>query len=139
VLLATLALACGARSGEPAPEARVVIRGASVGVEVADEPAEQIRGLSGREALAWDRGMLFVYDEPGLPAFWMKDMHFDIDLVWIREGRVVDVTHRVPHAVPPPLPTYRPRETVDTVLEVPAGVAQAHGWRRGDRVRVEGP
>ncbi|MGH0038029.1 MAG: DUF192 domain-containing protein [Myxococcota bacterium] len=117
----------------------MTIRGESIDVEVARSRAEQTLGLGQRDDLAWDRGMLFVYERPGFYGFWMKDMRFDIDIVWIRDGRIVDIHHRVPHAVEPPLPTYRPPEVVDQVLEVVAGGAQARGWRRGDRVVVEWP
>jgi uncharacterized membrane protein (UPF0127 family) len=106
-------------------------------VEVARTRAEQTLGLGERDSLAWDRGMLFVYDRPGFYGFWMKGMRFDIDIVWIRDGRIVDVTHRVPHRIESPLPTYHPPEVVDQVLEVPAGAAQARGWQRGDRVVVD--
>jgi hypothetical protein len=115
----------------------VTIRGDTIGVEIARTAAEQHLGLGERDGLAWERGMLFVYDRPGFYGFWMKGMRFDIDIVWIRDGRIVGIDHRVPHAMEPPLPTYRPPEAVDQVLEVPAGAAQARGWRRGDRVRVE--
>jgi len=70
----------------------------------------------------------------------MLRMHFPIDILWIRDDRLVGVTPRIPP--PPPgtprdqLRRYRPAELVDTVLEVPAGFAEAHGWRRGDRVEL---
>ena len=85
--------------------------------------------------------MLFVYNEPRVLTMWMKGMRFDIDIVWVREGRIVDMAWRVPHEVEEPLPIYRPRETADMVLEVPAGYAWANGWKTGDPVvlqRAEG-
>ncbi len=119
-------------------EVRVTIGGQTIVAEQVVRRADQERGLGGRDRLDWDRGMLFVYDRPLFPGFWMKDMRFDIDIVWIRDGRIVGIHHRVPHEVEPPLPTYRPPEAVDRVLEVPAGGAEARGWGRGDRVIVEG-
>ncbi|MFA5290844.1 MAG: DUF192 domain-containing protein [Candidatus Paceibacterota bacterium] len=50
--------------------------------EVADTPVKRELGLSGRLALPADRGMLFVYPEPAIQGFWMKDMHFPIDIIW---------------------------------------------------------
>ena len=81
--------------------------------------------------------MLFVltYDSP---AFWMKGMRFAIDIVWIDDGRVVDVTADVP----PPrgsnaaLPTYSPDRPANRALEVRAGWAARHGVTRGAPVRV---
>jgi hypothetical protein len=142
LLLAALP-ACrrAAETGDPgAPRAVVTIRGERVEVEVADTRERQRRGLSGRAALAEGEGMLFPYERPDRYAFWMPEMHFDIDIVWIREGAIVDVTHRARHDPPPgPPPLYRPRVPADLVLEVPAGTAARLGWAAGDAVRVEPP
>jgi hypothetical protein len=143
-LLALLALAC-ARSepaapaaSDAAPRARVTIGVHVIDAEVADTPARQQRGLSGRPTLPAGQGLLFVYEEPDLRGFWMPDMHFDIDIVWIREGQIVHVESDVPHVVPGALPVYRPPEPADLVLEVAAGTARRLGWQVGDAVEVEG-
>ena len=119
----------------------VTIRQQSIEVEVVRTREEQARGLSERDSLAWGSGMLFPYEKPAFVSFWMKGMRFDIDIVWIRHNRIVGIAERVPH---PPDPeatpaSVRPPELIDTVLEVPAGYARAHGWSRGDRVRVSPP
>ena len=139
VALALLALACGGATAPagPEPDAWVTIRDARVATEIARTFEQKARGLGGRDSLAWNHGMLFPYERPDFLAFWMKDMRFAIDIVWIREGRIVDIAHQVPWSPEGPGPTVRPRELADSVLEVPAGYAQAHGWRRGDRVDVQ--
>ena len=129
-------LGCGADAGT-ADEPTLTIRGRVVTLEIARTRAEQTQGLSDRASLDWHRGMLFVYDEPYFPSFWMRRMHFDIDIVWIRESRIVDMVWSAPHEVPEPLPIYHPRDAADMVLEVPAGYAESHGWRIGDRVQLE--
>lgn len=101
----------------------------SLTVEVVNQPASMEQGLSGRSAIGAD-GMLFVLPRPSQPAFWMKDMLMDLDLVWIAQGKVVEVTSSVPR--PPAnqpertLPLYQPATEIDMVLEVPAD--QAAGW-----------
>jgi hypothetical protein len=141
-LLAFLALACG-RSEPPspppdAPRVRVTIGVHVIDAELADTPARQQRGLSGRSSLPAGQGMLFVYPEPAPRGFWMPDMHFDIDIVWVRAGRIVHLESDVPHAVAGGLPVYRPAEPADLVLEVAAGTARRLGWRVGDAVEVSG-
>lgn len=131
------AVACAAESGDPEADGSVLIGGQRVWIEIVEGIEEQSLGLGQRDSLAWDHGMYFPYARAAFYVFWMKDMRFDIDIVWIRDGRVIDLHHRVAHAVEPPLPRYRPREAADAVLEVPAGYAQAHGWGIGDRVRLE--
>ena len=117
------------------------IRQQSIEVEVVRSREEQARGLSERDSLAWGSGMLFPYDRPAFVSFWMKGMRFDIDIVWIREGRVIDIAHHVPHPGPDDPtgtgPTVRSRQLADRVLEVPAGYAQAHGWQIGDPVTFD--
>jgi uncharacterized membrane protein (UPF0127 family) len=127
-----VALACEAQP-EKAPGPSITIRNQTVQLEITNTPLEQAKGLGDRDSLEWGHGMLFEYSEPRFAAFWMKDMRFDIDIVWIRDNQIVDLSHRVPFSPGGPGPTVRPREVVDTVLEVPAGFAQANGWRVGDR------
>ncbi|MGH7287601.1 MAG: DUF192 domain-containing protein [Myxococcota bacterium] len=139
-----LALACERQAPvaplEPdaAPRARVTIGIHVIDAEIADTLARRQRGLSGRASLPAGQGMLFVYEEPGLHGFWMPDMHFDIDILWIRAGRIVHVESDVPHTASEPLPVYRPREPADVVLELPAGTARRLGFRPGDAVQIEG-
>ncbi len=131
-----LALRCGTDPATPT----VAIRDRVVTVEVAKTRAEQSLGLGNRPSLDWGHGMLFLYDQPGFFAFWMKRMHFDIDIVWIRDGRIVGISPfvRYPREDPEHPQTVRSPELVDMVLEVPAGYADAGGWRRGDRVEIRG-
>jgi hypothetical protein len=68
--------------------------------------------------------------------FWMPDMHFDIDILWIRDGRIVHVESAV--SKDDPERVYRPNEPADTVLELPSGTAVRRGFRVGDAVRVDG-
>lgn len=136
--LLLLASACR-ESGPPAPtpEGFVEIRGKSIAVEIAEGPTEQAKGLGERDALAWGTGMYFPYERPGFYTFWMKGMRFSIDIVFVRDGRIVDLYPQVPFETGGNGPTIRPRELADAVLEVPAGYAAANGWQRGDRVRLE--
>lgn len=139
-LLAALLASCWASAADAQlPRALVAVAGHVIQVEVADTPAARMRGLSGRARLDAGHGMLFPYAVPDRPGFWMKDMRFALDLIWIRDGRVVDLTLRAPYRAEGRLPIYMPREPVDLVLEVPAGTAEHWHWRRGDPVRVDPP
>ena len=107
-------------------------------LEIVRSAAEQSLGLGERDSLGWGHGMLFPYPAPRFTSFWMKGMRFAIDIVWIREFRIIAIAHRVP---PPESPEATPvsvsaPELIDMVLEVPAGYAQAQGWSRGDRVKL---
>lgn len=116
----------------------LTVGGHTFNVEVRDTALGRAQGLSGRDGLAEDAGMLFIFDAPGRYAFWMKDMKFPIDIVWIEGGKVIATTENVP---PEPekniftLATYRPPEPVSQVLELSAGAVARYRIRAGDEVR----
>ncbi len=110
--------------------AGLTINGQELDVEVATTSAEIVRGLSGRDSLDLD-GMLFVFPIPGKQNFWMKDMRFPLDLLWINNGKVIDILRNVPPPEPgtpdSQLKTYSSPGTVSHVLELPAGAASRLG------------
>lgn len=107
-------------------------------VELALTPEQQALGLGERDSIANNSGMLFVFKPAGQETFWMKDMRFDLDMVWIFDGKIVDISRRVPapksDALPGNLPTYSPKTEIDYVLEINAGAAD--GIKIGDRVEI---
>lgn len=109
-----------------------------VSVDVVDTPLLRARGLSGRAALAPQEGMLFLFEAPAIQSFWMKDMRFAIDIVWIHDGKIVGISPDLP---PPDerldLPRFHSPVPCDVVLEVRAGAARRWGLALGDPVRVE--
>ena len=112
----------------------VHLKGQIVKVAVADTPESRERGLSGRSELASDEGMLFVFPKDGQYAFWMKDMRFAIDIVWISYSEeIVDVEEKVS---PETYPTvFTPRRPARYVLELPSGFVEEHDVTIGDAVR----
>lgn len=102
----------------------------TITVMLAETQEEHARGLSGRMELDADMGMLFIFDRPDRYAFWMPDMHFPIDIIWIGDDwRIVDIAARVtPESYPD---SFIPRAPAQYVLEVNAGNAAAWGWEPG--------
>jgi uncharacterized protein len=100
-------------------------------VETAVSEAARERGLSGRTQLAAETGMWFVLPAPGLHGFWMQDMRFPIDLVWIQpDRRVIGVEGLMPCG-DGTCPIHLPPAPVQYVLEVNAGHFKG---RPGDQV-----
>ena len=119
-------------------EAVLCINEARINVLVADTPQERAAGLSGYAGLPENVGMLFVFPEPRQPSFWMRGVLFALDLIWIRDGMVVQIDASVP---PSPkdtpddqLPRYQPDEPITHVLELTAGSAARYGITIGDHV-----
>jgi len=107
-------------------ETRLIkINDATITVEVVDTDETRRLGLSGRTELKEGTGMLFIFDRPAIYAFWMKDMRFPIDIIWIDENFVVvDIDKEVsPDTFPQ---SFSPEQAVQYVLELPAGSADKY-------------
>jgi uncharacterized membrane protein (UPF0127 family) len=136
LLVAGGALAAGPDVNPPLPTATVTIGGrTTVTVELARSLQEKARGLSHRTGLSDGHGMASVYGAPQDVGIWMKDMRFPLDILWVREGRIVKIERDAPPlAAGATEPVYAAR--ADLVLEFPAGYASRTGIRVGDQVRL---
>lgn len=96
-------------------------------------------GLSGRTSLASDAGMLFVFDKPDYYAFWMKEMKFPIDIIYIKDNRIVTIYRNVqpPKSKEENPPVFKPEEPADAVLEINAGLSQKYNFKKGDEVKIK--
>lgn len=105
--------------------ATVEIGDAIISVEIADTSEERALGLGGRNSIGDAEGMFFVFEEPGMHAFWMKNMEFSLDIIWIGEDfKVVDMKENIsPDTYPQ---QYASSLRAQYVLEVNAGFIQSH-------------
>lgn len=113
----------------------LTINGSAIDAEIADSDAERNQGLSGRESLPQDRGLLFVYSDSGFYRFWMKDMKFAIDIIWLDENfKIIDIT---PNLSPATYPNdFTSTQPSRYVLEVNAGTAEKNGWQIGQEATL---
>ncbi len=104
---------------------------------LADTKEKQRIGLSNYQQLLPHEGMLFPF-VPAQPAtFWMKDMQIPIDLIWIKDSRVIGIEKNLPtpkNSDSTPLPTWASPAPIDAVLEVSAGSTTELGITIGDSV-----
>lgn len=105
-------------------------------IEVADTIAKRAQGLSGRRDLVEDNGMLFIFPEAQQQNFWMKDMKFPLDVIWINEDRIVGFSENVSIPSGDHIPFMNSSEPVDLVLEINAGLVQKLDIKVGDQVEV---
>jgi len=127
----------------PNQKTTVTIGDLKISADVAKNPIQRAKGLSGRTNLPQDEGMLFVFDREDRYAFWMKNVSIPLDFIWIsKDKEVLDIT---PNAQPEPnksedqLRIYRPSIPVFYVLEVNAGLAKKYNIRIGDPVNFSLP
>ena len=111
--------------------------GVEVVVEVIDTPEKQSKGLSGRPELGQNEGMLFIFPEPKQASFWMKDVEFPLDIIWIGEDlQIMDISINLPPCNTNSCPTYKPKESIKYVLEVNAGFAEKNSIKIGESVTI---
>ena len=131
VLLPLLACAMSGCAGASQPW--VEIAGQRYAVELADDDAERARGLMFRDAMADDRGMLFIHDTQEPQAYWMKNTRIALDILYFDDQRrLVSQQRDVPPCSAgdrcPPYPSHRPARYV---LELNAGQAARLGLEAG--------
>ena len=113
----------------------IKINDTSIEVEVVDTPETREKGLSDREALPESAGMLFIFDSPTQYGFWMKDMKFSIDIIWIDDKfTIIGIEKEVsPNTFPQ---TFYPNQPIKYVLEIPAKAAEANDIELDDVVQL---
>lgn len=114
---------------------RIELNGETIRVSVADTDAARERGLGGSAGLEPDEGMLFVFFDDAVRAFWMKDMRFSIDILWLAaDGTILYIKEEAsPESYPA---VFAPQVAARYVLELPAGYARKHGVRVGDAAHL---
>lgn len=100
--------------------------------EVAATSAERSRGLSNRKELCENCAMLFLFERKGFYSFWMKEMEFDLDMLWVDKDAVVFIAKNVSHEKGSE--RIEPDREADKILEINAGLADKLGIKIGDRV-----
>jgi uncharacterized membrane protein (UPF0127 family) len=113
----------------------LIINNKQIILELADTQEKQTLGLSGRKNLPENNAMLFIFETPGKEAFWMKDMNFNIDIIWLDENyKIVGIKE---NAEPDSYPeTFTPDEPALYVLETNAGFAKKYGIKAGTTLDI---
>ena len=109
-------------------------------VEVVRSPARLAQGLSGRTEIGAD-GMLFILPQTRVETFWMNDMLFPLDIIWILDGKVVDISVAVPAPSSKSDQPARvwPKSPVSAVLELNSGAAKNLGIEIGSVMTILQP
>lgn len=113
-----------------------VINGMTLKLETVDDEEGIRQGLSDRASMNEDEGLLFIMPTTDIHPFWMNRMRFPIDMIWLRDGVVVEIA---PNMQPPSMTggipaTHIPKEMADQVLELTAGGADRYWIKVGDKL-----
>jgi uncharacterized membrane protein (UPF0127 family) len=117
-------------------QATATIKNQTFSLDVAKTPKQKEIGLSEKKSITPNYGMYFPFDKADYYAFWMKNMQFPIDIIFLKEDKIVTIHNNVPvptdSTTTPPL--YQPTEPADAVLEITAGLAEKYGFAKGDLI-----
>ena len=135
ILLIVLTLpACSNLQSKPWVE----IKGQRFTVEVADSDEERARGLMFRDSLEKDTGMLFIHDNEEPQAYWMKNTHIPLDILYFsKDKKLISAQERVPPcSAGDRCPPYASEGAALYVLELNAGSVEQFKIQKGDEMKV---
>jgi uncharacterized membrane protein (UPF0127 family) len=112
------------------------INGQVFNLYLAETSKDQEIGLAKYNHLEQDQGMLFLFNKSDFYSFWMKDMKFPIDIIFIQDEKIVDVFNKVPVAPNENLPVYKTVTKANKVLEINAGLANKYGIKIGSEIKI---
>lgn len=113
-------------------EGRVVLAGEEFMLEIADSQRERYQGLSERENICQKCGMIFYFPEKGKHVFVMRNMNFDLDIIWLKDNKIVEIEKNISRLNPDPLGG---KVESDKVIEVNSGTCDRLGLEVGNVVR----
>ena len=118
---------------------KVLVNGQTISVMVAKTDKEKQVGLSGKDKIGENQGMLFIFDKPNYYSFWMKEMKFSIDIIYINGDKITTIVENAkpPSSASDNLAIYQPSEKSDKVLELNAGSADKLKIKTGTIVKIE--
>ncbi len=118
----------------------IKIRDQFIVSELAKNALTRSRGLSGRQKIGINEGMLFEFSAPGRYSFWMRNMKFPIDIIWIDENKkIIGITENIDPQIGVSaidLKAYYPPESIKWALELKAGRAKILRAENGDSVQI---
>jgi len=112
----------------------MTISGHTFKVETVADESSKHKGLGGRKSICSDCGMFFVFDKSGRYSFWMKDMFFSLDILWIKDDQIVFIAKDVAADF---VGTITPTTEANRVLEINAGKVDSFGIKVGDKISEE--
>ena len=116
----------------------VTINGHKFQVTVARSQKEQEIGLSETKSLPQNQGMIFLFEKSAYYSFWMKNMKFPIDIIYINGDQIVTIQNNVQPAKEQESPIlYTSTEPSDKVLEINAGLTKQYDFKKGQPVKID--
>ena len=118
-------------------KAEIMINDSVFNVDLALFSDKKTKGLGGIDSIEENNGMLFVYFNNDIRYFWMKDMDFPIDILWIKGNKIINISENVPVYTDEQITRINSVYPVDRVLELKAGTILKHNIKINDKVIIK--
>ncbi|HZJ40865.1 MAG TPA: DUF192 domain-containing protein [Candidatus Saccharimonadales bacterium] len=140
IFLAILAIIVFVLSGRVTNESETVkinFHNQIINAEIARSPYKIYNGLSNRQSLCLDCGLLFIFSDLDQRTFVMRDMLFPLDIIFIAKGQVLKIYENLAPEGANPQNLYNSEFPADQVLEINAGQAKIWGIKVGDELIID--
>ena len=113
----------------------IEINSQKIVLEISNSDREKVSGLSYRKSLCDYCGMLFVYKEPAVNNFWMREMNFPLDIIWLDENKkIIYIEENLkPETFPK---TFGPKGSSMYVLEFNENFVKENNMKLGDKINL---
>lgn len=106
-----------------------------------EENFRYIRGIRNKKDIPDGTGVIFKFSSATNSPYWMKDMLFPIDIIWVDNNKIVDYAENLkvpfPNQPPESLRFYKPAVPASSAIEVKAGFIREFGLSKGDEIKEE--
>ncbi len=127
---------CANSNSEETKGKNILLKNETIKVEIADTQYLRERGLSYRTDLCKECGMLFLFKSYKNYAFWMKDMNFPLDIIYLKDNKVVEIFKSVPLTTGDKITQIYPQNEANMVLELNSGWSDSHNLEIGDNIDI---
>ncbi len=117
-----------------ANHANIKINNTEITVEIADTPKLKRKGLMFRKYLPEKNGMIFLFDKPQKTNFWMKNVNFPLDLIFIYKNKIIKIYKKLPPCKSKHCPIYPSKVLTECVIELNGGFCQKYGIQVGQKI-----
>jgi uncharacterized membrane protein (UPF0127 family) len=113
---------------------KIVINEKIINIELAKSPLEHYVGLSGREEVCDNCGLLFIFPDLETRQFVMRNMKFPLDIIFIKDDTIVEILENLEPEGSNPKEIYSSNQPVNNVLEINAGMSKQYDFKTGQKV-----
>ncbi|MDD4289794.1 MAG: DUF192 domain-containing protein [Patescibacteria group bacterium] len=115
---------------------KLFINNIPVSVEIVSSFLEMQRGLSERDEMCENCGMLFIMNDSDIHNFWMGKMRFALDFAYIENNKIIEIFKNVPIYTSDEYTRINSTQNSDMVLELNAGFLDKNNIKAGDEIKL---